>query len=63
MVPLVILVGLLTQPAMDRLSAKAMGEGLLKQSVLVETIGGLETVKAAGAGRCSPALGRRAGAA
>jgi ATP-binding cassette subfamily C protein LapB len=35
---------------MDRLSAKAMGEGLLKQSVLVETIGGLETVKAAGAG-------------
>ncbi|HEY0026255.1 MAG TPA: type I secretion system permease/ATPase [Allosphingosinicella sp.] len=50
MVPLVILVGLLTQPAMDRLSAKAMGEGLLKQSVLVETIGGLETVKASGAG-------------
>jgi ATP-binding cassette subfamily C protein LapB len=50
MVPVVILVGLLTQPAMDRLSAKAMGEGLLKQSVLVETIGGLETVKAAGAG-------------
>ena len=35
---------------MDRLSAKAMGEGLAKQSVLVETIGGLETVKAAGAG-------------
>ena len=50
MVPLVITVGLLTQPAMERLSAKAMGEGLLKQSVLVETIGGLETVKAAGAG-------------
>ena len=56
MVPLVILVGLLTQPAMDRLSAKAMGEGLLKQSVLVETIGGLETVKAAGAG---PLLSQR----
>ena len=50
MVPLVIIVGLLTQPAMDRLSTKAMSEGLLKQSVLVETIGGLETVKAAGAG-------------
>jgi ATP-binding cassette subfamily C protein LapB len=50
MVPLVILVGALTQPAMDRLSAKAMGEGMAKQSVLVETIGGLETVKAAGAG-------------
>ena len=48
-VPLVILVGTLTQPAMDRLSARALGEGLQKQSVLVETIGGLETVKAAGA--------------
>jgi ATP-binding cassette subfamily C protein LapB len=56
MVPLVIVVGLLTQPAMDRLSAKAMGEGLAKQSVLVETIGGLETVKAAGAG---PLLAQR----
>ncbi|MGA9581484.1 MAG: type I secretion system permease/ATPase [Allosphingosinicella sp.] len=56
MVPLVILVGLLTQPAMDRLSAKAMGEGMAKQSVLVETIGGLETVKASGAG---PLLARR----
>ena len=33
-----------------------MGEGLVKQSVLVETIGGLETVKAAGAG---PLLSRR----
>ncbi len=50
-VPLVIVVGLLTQPAMDRLAARSMGEGLLKQSVLVETIGGLETVKATGAGR------------
>ncbi|HYJ82750.1 MAG TPA: ABC transporter transmembrane domain-containing protein, partial [Allosphingosinicella sp.] len=56
MVPLVIVVGALTQPAMDRLSAKAMGEGMAKQSVLVETIGGLETVKAAGAG---PLLSRR----
>lgn len=56
MVPLVILVGALTQPAMDRLSARAMGEGMAKQSVLVETIGGLETVKAAGAG---PLLARR----
>lgn len=56
MVPLVIVVGALTQPAMDRLSAKALGEGMVKQSVLVETIGGLETVKAAGAG---PLLARR----
>lgn len=56
MIPLVIIVGALTQPAMDRLSAKAMGEGLAKQSVLVETIGGLETVKASGAG---PLLAKR----
>ncbi|MFN3945035.1 MAG: type I secretion system permease/ATPase [Allosphingosinicella sp.] len=50
MVPLVILVGWATHPALERLTAKSMGEGLLKQSVLVETIGGLETVKASGAG-------------
>jgi len=49
MVPLVILVGFVTHPALERLSARAMGEGLLKQSVLVEAIGGLETVKSAGA--------------
>ena len=56
MVPLVVLIGWLTHPAMERLSARAMGEGLLKQSVLVEAIGGLETVKTAGAG---PLLSRR----
>jgi ATP-binding cassette, subfamily C, bacterial LapB len=50
MVPIVILAGWLTHPAMDRLSSKVMGGGLIKQSVLVETIGGLETVKASGAG-------------
>ena len=49
MVPMVILVGWLTHPALERLSARAMGEGLLKQSVLVEAIGGLETVKTSGA--------------
>lgn len=49
-IPVVIGVGWLTQPAMNRLSARAMGEGLQKQSVLVETVGGLETVKATGAG-------------
>ena len=56
MVPLVILIGWLTHPALERLSARAMGEGLLKQSVLVEAIGGLETVKTAGA---APLLSRR----
>ncbi|HYC81094.1 MAG TPA: type I secretion system permease/ATPase, partial [Solirubrobacterales bacterium] len=50
MVPLVILVGWLTHPAMQRLAARSMGEGLVKQSVLVEAVGGLETVKTTGAG-------------
>ncbi len=50
MVPVVILVGWLTQPALQRLTNQSMGEGLIKQSVLVETIGGMETVKAVGAG-------------
>lgn len=56
MVPLVVLAGWLTHPAMDRLSTRALGEGLLKQSVLVETIGGIEAVKSSGAG---PMLQRR----
>jgi ATP-binding cassette, subfamily C, bacterial LapB len=51
LIPIVVFVGMVTQPHMDRLSAKAMGQAMLKQSVLVETIGGLEMVKSAGAGR------------
>lgn len=47
--PLVLVVGWLTFGPMDRLSAEAMNQGLSKQAVLVETIGGLETVKATGA--------------
>ncbi|NWK95248.1 type I secretion system permease/ATPase [Sphingobium lactosutens] len=56
MVPLVIGAGLLATPALDRLSARSLGDGLTKQSVLVEAIGSLETVKAIGAG---PMLTRR----
>jgi ATP-binding cassette subfamily C protein LapB len=48
MLPLVIIAGAVTHPIMDRLTAEAMSQGLLKQSVLVETIGGLETVKTSG---------------
>ena len=55
-VPLVILSGWLTHPAMDRLSARAMNEALLKQTVLVEAIGALETIKTSGA---APLLGQR----
>lgn len=67
-IPVVIGVGWLTQPAMNRLSARSMGEGLQKQSVLVETIGGLETVKATGAGgllarRWAQAVERHSGSA
>jgi len=51
MIPVVVGVALLTQPALQRLTNRSMGEGLIKQSVLVETIGGLETVKAVGAGQ------------
>jgi ATP-binding cassette, subfamily C, bacterial LapB len=56
MVPLVILIGWATHPALERLASRSMSEGLSKQSVLVETVGGIETVKAAGAG---PLLRRR----
>src|SRR5688572_5451281 len=56
MVPLVVLVGWLTQPALERLASRALGEAMLKQSVLVEAIGGLETVKTSGA---APLLTRR----
>jgi ATP-binding cassette subfamily C protein LapB len=55
-VPIVIGAGWLTRPALDRLSARSMSEGLTKQSVLVETVGALEMVKTSGAGRL---LGQR----
>jgi ATP-binding cassette, subfamily C, bacterial LapB len=51
LIPIVVIVAMVTQPQMDRLSAKAMGQSMLKQSVLIETIGGLEMVKSASAGR------------
>ena len=50
MVPLVVLVGLAVQPALQRVSAEAIGQGLLKQSVLIETVGSIEHAKLAGAG-------------
>ena len=50
LIPLVVLTALATQPIMRKLSAETLGEALGKQSVLVETIGSLETVKSANAG-------------
>ena len=55
-IPIVIGAGWLTRPALDRLAAKSMREGLTKQGVLVETVGALEMVKTSGAGAL---LGRR----
>lgn len=49
LVPVVIGGALATYPAMDRLSADAMKHGLNKQAVLVETIGGIETIKTSNA--------------
>ena len=49
LVPIVILVGLAAQPALQRIAAKVMGQGLQKQSVLIETVGSIEHVKASGA--------------
>jgi ATP-binding cassette, subfamily C, bacterial LapB len=51
LIPIVAIAGILTQPRLDRLSATSMGQAMLKQSVLVETIGSLEMVKSAGANR------------
>ncbi|QPC99012.1 MULTISPECIES: type I secretion system permease/ATPase [Qipengyuania] len=63
MIPLVVLSALATQPMMRRLSAETLGEAMGKQSVLVETVGSLETVKSANAGnilsrRWDDAVGR-----
>jgi ATP-binding cassette subfamily C protein LapB len=50
-VPLVVLVGVIAQKPMQRLSSQSLEKGLLKQSVLVETIGSIEGVKTSGARR------------
>jgi ATP-binding cassette, subfamily C, bacterial LapB len=62
-IPVVVGAGLLTRPALDRLSIRSMREGLNKQSVLIETVGALEMVKTSGAGailskRWSRAIGQ-----
>ncbi|SDJ59602.1 ATP-binding cassette, subfamily C, LapB [Salipiger marinus] len=49
-VPLVLLVGVAVQPVLGRLADRMLSEGQLKQAVLVETLTGIETIKATGAG-------------
>ena len=56
MVPLVVGVGWLSQPALAKLAGQGMTEGMSKQGVLVEAISGLETVKSSSAG---PLLAKR----
>ena len=48
-VPAVLLVGVIVQPFLGRLAGDAFREGQNKHSVLVETLSGLETIKATGA--------------
>ena len=50
-VPLVVGIGVAIQPIMAKLASGAMTTGMSKQSVLVETLNGLDTIQATGAGR------------
>lgn len=50
-VPAVLLIGLAVQPVLSRLADHSFSDGQSKQSVLVETLTGLETIKATNAGR------------
>jgi ATP-binding cassette subfamily C protein LapB len=47
-VPVVIFLGLFVQPFLAKLSVEAMSIGMSKQGVLVETLQGIETIKATG---------------
>ncbi len=48
--PVVLLVGLLIQIPLERIVKQAMALGAIRHAVLVETVSGLETIKAVGAG-------------
>jgi ATP-binding cassette subfamily C protein LapB len=50
-IPIVLLVGIGVQPLLSRLSDFSSKDGQSKQSILVETLSGLETIKAVGAAR------------
>ena len=50
-VPLVIIVGLMIQPFLSRITRGNVEFGMNKQAVLVETLNGLETVTATGSGK------------
>nr|WP_298849071.1 type I secretion system permease/ATPase [uncultured Ruegeria sp.] len=50
-VPVVLLTGLAVQPILSRMAEKSLSDGQSKQSVLVEAVSGLETIKTTAAGR------------
>ena len=50
-VPVVLIVGIAVQPILARLAEDSFAQGQSKQSVLVETMTGLETIKVVGAQR------------
>jgi len=50
-VPLVLVIGAVLQPILSGLADRSYREGQAKQAVLVETVTGLESIKAIGAGR------------
>ncbi|WP_377194146.1 type I secretion system permease/ATPase [Ruegeria meonggei] len=50
-VPVVLLTGVAVQPILSRLAEKSFSDGQSKQSVLVETVSGLETIKTTSAGQ------------
>jgi len=47
-VPVVLITGIVVQPFLAKLSLEGMQTGMSKQGVLVETLNGLETIKATG---------------
>jgi len=49
-IPLVLIVGLAIQIPLERVVKQAMALGAIRHAVLVETVAGLETIKAVGAG-------------
>lgn len=50
-VPVVLLTGLAVQPVLSRMAERSLSDGQSKQSVLVEAVSGLETIKTTAAGR------------
>ncbi|WP_282119466.1 type I secretion system permease/ATPase [Ruegeria atlantica] len=50
-VPIVLIAGLVVQPILSRLAEKSFADGQSKQSVLVETVSGLETIKTTAAAK------------